>query len=89
MADTKADIILVDGDWVDAYALTGIAVGTTLVIQNKSSDDILIHLSASKPTSSSINGTLVPPFIEATVDASESGCWVKGTVGGRVSVQEG
>lgn len=88
MADTIPDVQLSKTAYVDVYAATGIVVGTGLVIQNKSSQDVRIQLSASQPASSSTDGDILRPYLEATVDSGETGCWVLGLAEGTISVQE-
>ena len=44
MANSIPDIYINGSDWVDVYSTTGIAVGTPLLIQNKSSNALLIYI---------------------------------------------
>lgn len=90
MADTKPDVILNGTEYQDLYAATGIAVGTKLILFNKSTSDVRVILSATKPANNSTDGIIMEisgamrPF---SVDAGENGCWAKGF--GPLSVQQG
>lgn len=88
MANTIPDITLSVTDYINVYTLTGIAVGTALVIQNKSSEEVLIQIAPTKPLSTSTAGEVLPSLEQAGIDAGESGCWVKGFAKGKISVQE-
>ena len=49
MADSIADIVLAGAAWQDAYVLSSIAVGTTVVIQNKTSGYVSLYIKATIP----------------------------------------
>ena len=78
MADSIADIVLTGTDWQDAYALSSIAVGTTVVIQNKSSGFVNLYIKATKPTSEFDNGYSLVSGEAITLPASLSGIWLFG-----------
>lgn len=86
MANSIPDMNLTGTDWVDVYASTSIPVGTALIIQNKASAPVLIYISATKPTSST-DGFAIKSLDSVSIDASETGCWVRGS--GLVNVQRG
>lgn len=89
MADTRPDVILNGEEYQDLYSETGITVGTKLILFNKSTSDVRVIISATKPANNSTNGIVMEvkgamrPF---TVDAGESGVFAKGF--GPISVQE-
>jgi len=87
MANSIPDLNLTLTDWVNVYATTGIAVGTSIVIQNKASNPVLLYIAASKPTTSSYDGYAIRSLEAVVVDAAESGCWIRGS--GVVNVQQG
>jgi len=89
MADTRPDVILNGEEYQDLYAATGITVGTKLILFNKSTSDVSVILSATKPLNNDTKGIRIEikGSIRAfTVDSGESGCWAKGW--GPLSVQE-
>ena len=49
MADTLPNIIVPPNEWVDLYALTGIAVGTAIQVQNVGSSDVYLTVAATQP----------------------------------------
>lgn len=82
MADSIPDINL-NGAWQNIYALSGISVGTSISIQNKSSRHTLVFIKATTPTGDV--GYSLAPLESITIDSGESGCWLKGN--GYVFVQ--
>ena len=81
MANTINDIPLPYGTWVNAYSATGISVGTALVVQNKSSQAILMKITPSQPASNDTNGILLLPSNPmANVPSGASGCWLASIV---------
>lgn len=86
MANTRPDITLVNTAFVDVYALSGITIGTAILIQNKSSGGVYIQIKGFQPASSSTDGTFLSSYEFGVVSSGESGCWVKGS--GKMSVQE-
>lgn len=78
MADSVDDIVLTGADWQDAYALSSIAVGTTVVIQNKTSGYVYLYIKATKPTSEFDNGYALNSGEALTLPASLTGIWLYG-----------
>lgn len=83
--DTLPDIVLDGSDCQDAYALSGIAVGVSIIVQNKSSDNVQMLVKATKPLHPTKEGILIPPLQSVTLVALQSGCWLCGF--GRVNVR--
>lgn len=93
MADSLNDVFLTTNTWVDLYSLTGIAPGTSLVINNKSSATVFLLVRASQPVGSSNDGW---PLKQGNLDGnwtvvekvpSSSRVWAKGGTGGRLFVE--
>lgn len=90
MADTRADVVVVEATWTDLYDATGIAVGTAVDVFNKGSNACYLAIKATTPS----NGRGMPLYVGpvgsfAHVDSGESGLWVycpQGTT--RLLVQE-
>ena len=75
--------IQANGTWMNGYALSGIAVGSALVVQNKTSETLLTYISATQPTGE--NGFALKPLEAVMVSTGEAGFWFKGV--GPVSIQ--
>ena len=94
MADTLPDFEAPSGSWIDAYAQTGIVLGTSILITNKSSYEILIQEKATQPAADNNDGktlaTISTGTYQATVSGTPSGVWLKstGSVNALVNVQE-
>lgn len=88
MADTKPDVQLDKTQYVDVYAATGLAVGTPILIQNKSSQNVYIQIQTTQPSALSRDGGIIQPFEQGLIDTGENGCWVLGDTNGKISVQE-
>ena len=86
MANTLPSINLTGTDWVNLNTASGIAVGTSIEIQNQSSTALLVSISPTKPTLD-FKGFIIPPLPAeiATISANESIVWVLGS--GPVNVQ--
>ena len=56
MADTLDDVMISNTEFVDLNALSGLEVGTALIISNKSESVILLQLSESKPPNPDMDG---------------------------------
>jgi len=93
MADTLPLVECPHDVWVNAYAETGIVVGTPLVITVfKSKSKMVGSISALEPSSDDLVVPLPPTTsgMSAVVTAGESGFWLKSNSGtGFVSVQDG
>jgi hypothetical protein len=87
MADTLPSIDLTSTDWINLNTASGIAVGTSINVQNQSSTALLLATSPTKPNLD-FKGVVVPPLPAqiATIGAGESAVWALG--GGAVNVQE-
>lgn len=78
MADTRTDLSIPNAVWTDLYAVTGIAVGTSVDVINKGSNAVLLAIKATTP---GVNVTMgLPLYVGpigsyAHVDAGESGLW--------------
>lgn len=62
MSDTLPDVEVDDTAFVDINTTTGIAVGTALIIDNKSNYPVLLQVSATQPSATSEDGVLLAPF---------------------------
>lgn len=85
---TLPDYNLIDKDvWVNAYAISGITVGQSITIQNKTNYGLLIQYGDSQPPASSTSGYLILGGNDElfTVPSAQAGVWVKGW--GNVSIQ--
>ena len=88
MANSIPDITI-NTAWKNVYTASGIAVGTAIIVQNKSSNPINLYISASTPPSANI-GYALKSLESVSVDAGESGCWVSIPSGsGMINVQVG
>ncbi len=94
MSDTIPDVKVGTDAYADINTLTGIPVGTALVITNKSPSTIHLQVSASQPTDSSKEGEILYPGPAPTsiklVTSGENTVWGKSVGHGeaRISVQE-
>lgn len=92
MADSIADIAVTSDDWVDVSALTGILVGSEMIIQNKGIAHLLVWIGATKPTAASTDGPIIYDFPNepsvASIAVGEKKVWLK-AVGaeGKANVQ--
>ena len=78
MADSVVDITLTGADWQDAYALSSIAVGTTVVVQNKTSGFVSLFIKATKPTADFSAGYSLASGEAITLPSSLTGIWLYG-----------
>ena len=82
MADTRNDVTIPQGSWVNLYSLSGIAAGTAVSIINKGSNAFFVVIAASAPA---VPATGAPKGVPVTtaglvgstfsVPASASGLW--------------
>jgi len=93
MADTVAHVDLPPETWVDAYAETGIPVGTPLIINTiTTKTKVYAALGAAEPSNPSPAVVPIPgqeSGLSAIVTAGENGCWLRSTSRSNVSVQNG
>ena len=85
MGQTIPDVILTGGDYQDINTLTGIAVGTAVIVQFKSNYSALLQMSNTKPSAGSLDGNMLLQAQYYEIAASNPRLWVKGV--GRLSVQ--
>lgn len=86
MANTVADVVLDNVNYQNVNILSGIPVGTKLILQFKGSGSLRLQLKPFQPATSSIDGVQLQSLLFYVVDAEESIVWAKGQ--GRLSVQE-
>jgi len=86
MADTLSDVTLSTDAYVDLFAATGITVGNTVIIQNKTDSIIIVQSIAIQPLATNDDGTYVVSNDFVIVTAGSTGLWAIGT--GEISVQE-
>ena len=78
MADSVVDIVLTGTTWQDAYTLSSIAVGTTVVIQNKTSGFVSLFIKATIPLVDTSAGYSLASGEAITMPASLTGIWLFG-----------
>lgn len=93
MANTIPDISVSTEDWVDVYTLTNIAVGTSLLLNNKGGGNILYQERATKPDALSEDGVLIGTISTGTnnpsISGTPTGVWLKAvSIGCKVNVRE-
>ena len=86
MSDTLPDVPVSGSEYVDVYTLSGITVGTRIVIQNKTQFPIHIQETAAQPLAASTDG-IVCDRLNSKIVISASGCWVKARTDSKISVQ--
>lgn len=93
MADSLNDVYLSSNTWVDLYSLTGIAPGTSMIVNNKSSATVFLLVRASQPSGASNDGW---PLRAGNLDGNwtvvekvpaSSRVWAKGLTNGRLYVE--
>lgn len=68
--------------WADVYALSGIPVGTGLLIQNQGNARAIMQQSATIPDPTDNTGRRVQIDDEVQVDAGAPGVWMRCSPGG-------
>lgn len=96
MADTVSDVALSTTAWTDLYSSTSIAVGTALIIQNKSGmadgrsnalspDDsapgVIIYKKATDPGAANYDGFVLRGLESIAIPAGETGVWARAISG--------
>lgn len=76
--------ITINGNWTDVYSVTSIAIGTDLILLNKSSSTMYVYVSPTMPNVNSFDGWLLSttfPGNWTTITSVPTGSkvWVKGT----------
>lgn len=81
MADTLPDFEADFADWTDVYTTTGITVGNPVLITNKSSYEVLVYESATKPDASNKSGRFISTIstgsYQASITGTPTGLWVR------------
>lgn len=91
MANTRSDVAIANGSWIDLYAGSGIAVGTAVSVLNKGSMPVYVCVAATSPTVPTTGAPKGVPLFPAgvsssvSISASASGLWawcdsVKGSI---------
>ena len=87
MADTPPDMILLNDEYQDVIAATGLPTTENLLVLNKSNSVIILQLQPTQPpVANRVNGRTVQPNEEVVVQKDFSGLWALGK--GRILVQE-
>lgn len=77
MADTLPDITVTNSAYSSVNTLSGVAIGTAIIIQNKSNYPVYIQTKATQPAATSTDGWIVMPAGSVQVDASEPEVWAR------------
>lgn len=88
MANTLPDITLVSGVFLNINALSGIAVGKPMIINNKSSGTCLLQIKPTAPLNTNNDGVQIVTTGFYFIGEGEDTVWIKGQ-NGRLSVMEG
>lgn len=73
--------------WQDLYALTGLPVGTGMLVQNQSSGMLLVRRTSTRPPPNDQGGRRTRGDAEFQVDPGVPGCWIRGNLGLRLYIQ--
>lgn len=82
---TTADIPISMEYYTELYSSSGIAVGTPLIIQNKTSGTMLVQNRTTQPSPTDWNGFIVPYLGVWYVEEGTEGVWCRGN--GSVAVE--
>lgn len=75
--------------WMSIYALSSLAVGTSISIQNQGRSDLIVDVySSNAPLNTVFTGYRVEPGEERIVDAGVVGCFARCVDGTQCYVQE-
>lgn len=85
MADTIGDVVLDNSSYQNVNLLSGIPVGTKVLLQFKGTGNVRVQLKPFQPASSSIDGLQLITVEMYMIDQGESIIWAKGS--GRLCVQ--
>ena len=91
MSDTNDNIRLVAGEPADIYAISMIAVGTQIIVQNVGACDVSLLTQAATPTRVDFNDAnqILPRGEYAANDFGDSGAWAYcNNSGGLINVRE-
>ncbi len=88
MTDTLPDVILLEEEYQDLYAATGITVGKALLIQNKTMSNLFLQEGLTQPDPDDRSGILVDvnPNYLWSITSGSSGVWAFGA--GPIHIQE-
>ncbi|UNY40442.1 hypothetical protein KLEP7_gp194 [Pseudaeromonas phage vB_PpeM_ KLEP7] len=94
MAQTINDIKVPSTDWVSVNTLSGLSIGTSILIQNKAPAWILLYESATKPNAALKDGSLLTNLEgqepSKMISSGSLEIWAKSTIEGccgRINVQ--
>lgn len=83
---TLPDVTLSNSAYVDIYALTGIPLGTPLILQNKSTTSFYVQEKETAPSATNIDGNILQSYSFFLVNPEPPlRCFVRGN--GRIAVQ--
>lgn len=86
MAETKPDITIGD-DWVSLNTLSEVPVGSPFLIQNKTTNWIILFEQSTQPSSSSTDGVYLTDLYQSEgsklIVADSLEIWAKAAVAGR------
>lgn len=82
---TIPDVPLAKAGYKDLYEATGIPVGTSVTIQNKSIAPVFLQNTDTQPTANSMDGFLLGSMEMISLTGTITGLWAIGD--GRVSVE--
>ena len=74
MADSTPNILLTENAWNNLYVLSGIPVGTQIIVTNVGDIDIRLYAAATFPISSE-EGIPLEKKKQAINEAGDSGAW--------------
>lgn len=75
--------------WADVYALSGIAPGTALLVQNQSGNVALLQTGATAPAPADNTGRWLQSGVEAVVDSGAAGLWIRCSPNGITAYVQG
>lgn len=90
MSTSLSPVSLPANTWVDLYSVTGISVGTQLIIQNRRTDDVFLSESAIEPSGliADIGGNKLIGKEFFTNVIGNVGAWAYSEKGGSLQVEE-
>lgn len=88
MAVTIPDVILSAYTYIDLFQKAGIPAGTTVIVQNKTNNDINLQIGKDMPANNSLDGVIIQPrqFLEVVTKSGEK-LWARAVGAGRISIQ--
>lgn len=70
-----AEVTAPEGQWGDIFAGSGIAVGSAVLVQNKSIGPVMVVESASAPAAGVAQGYMLAPGEPLLIAAGSPGAW--------------